>query len=1461
MSRSQLLLSVTLLSLIAGGIAEPQYALSIPALLKSEQNATACVNFVRMNETVALEVVMGVFNENYTIFNEQIPTGDTFKCSPFQVPRLKSAAPVFVTLVAAGQTLRFDERRSVVIDVMGDIHVVNLDKPIYKAGDLVRGQIIALDNRLQPVEENYTAVHVLDPSGNRMHQWLNLGSVRGIASFQFSLLSDAEVGSYRIEAQWGSTDRAAQSFTVEEYVPPKFRMSVESPSTITVLDQTMTFNISVMYMYGQGVPGALSGRVCRQYSSYSYAGNPCYRDPDGICVSVTGQLGPDGVFNGTTDLSPFQLDRSGLAMTLRLQFTLTEEGTGVQLTETKNVFISRQVARVAFDRDAMLPFYKRGIPYRVRMNLLSADDRPIANETVELLLNGQNVYNGTSAQDGGVEHEIDTAELLQPDFQIQAVYRNQDQCNDNNWVTPTYTGDFYSVRRFYSRTGSFIQVRGSRAELACGGNHNVRVQYSFSRQGVESSNGRLSVYYLVLSRAQIVQNGAHSLDVSSSLRGEFNLSFSVSADLAPAVDVAVYSILDTEVVGDTVKLDVEKCFKNNVSISFSVDEAIPGSNVTLEVSAAPRSLCGLRVVDSSLLLLNQREYLTPESVYNSLRYNSLGGYYFAGYNVAPPSPPCIDPNQQIFVNGLYYQPISYFGEGDTSQAFSRVGLVFASNASIYKPEVCGGGNFRPGPVGPFSTVAFAREDVFVSSAGASVSADVITTERVNFPGVWHFSLSEVGDDGSASVPEVVPGTITQWKGTGFCVSEEAGFGMTTRSSSASFTSSLPFFADITLPYSIVREESFLLRGFVSNYLPQCIRTRVELASSEEFTAELQEGNQDTCTCTGQRASYSWRINASAIGVISINLTAWTTSIGDTCDSSNDPTQSPRRDTVVQTLIVEAEGIENEITFSRLVNVQGRNVQIPVRITPPNNVVPGSVRSNVIVIGEPMGLAVNFLESLIRLPTGCGEQNLAMLMPIPAVLNYLNQTNQLTDETLARATRYMEIGYIRQLQYIRPDGLSRVFGSGNSPTSTWLTAKMFWTFEQIKPYVFVDDGIQNRALQVIERSQDRNTGCFKPQGMIFNSALTGGAEDDVSFTGFVVAMLLQSNYPGGQTLLRGAIGCLEAASRTNQSLYNRALMFYAFRVLGNEERSNALFQQLQQEAVVDDGSIHWERAEKPNPSPTPFFDSPSASAEIEITGTVLLALTHRRSPLTHRPAPSDADKSYIAQISLWLARQLNSRGGFRSTADTAVAVQALGAFGSLVFTENATHRVQVSSGNQAVATFNVTRSNRLLLQTQPLEDGAGDYTIDVRGTGSVLVQVATRYNVPVSEEDSAFALSVNTSDSCVNGVAYSFTVTVGVSYHGSRNRSNMAIVDVKMLSGYTPERSSLVQLRTTVSKVEERNNHLILYLSSVSNQTVYLSFNLEMQSRVLNFQPQSVNAYDYYETDENGIATLRHPCSA
>ncbi|XP_069610173.1 ovostatin-like isoform X1 [Ranitomeya imitator] len=1448
-------LSLALLCLIAGGRAEPQCAFSIPALLKSGESVKGCLEVKRHSEPVMVDITLEVNGVNHTILSQQFPIGDVFTCPEFQVPVIPKPAPVFLTINAVATNYNYAARRAVVVAPTGTVTLIQLEKSIYKPGETVNFIVISLNNRLQLAEDYYPNIYVTDPSGNRLYQWTQQSTENTTLALSLILPEDPEFGNYVINIERKSRNTVTKSFLVEEYVLPNIKVEISAPRSITILDKTMPYKVDAKYTYGQGVPGKVTIRVCRAPLNY-YTGNACNRNPDGLCVSITGELNSNGTFSGELDLTTFQLDRSGYNMALGMETVVTEEGSGIQTKETKAISITNQMGSVRFVPQNMERFFKLGLPFYVEAVAVDGAGNPLSDQVIELQVNGITVKNLTTDANGKVQDYIDTSKLDQSVVNIQVIYKNSEQCYDANYIVPTYSNDYYSITRFYSRSGSFVQIEGPKEELQCEQTYDFSVRYIFDQSALEVGETSTNFSYMVMSRANIVDSGRVLVDLTSSLQGEFNITLHVNPDHVPAIDVIVYNILKEEVVLHKINLKTEKCFRTKASLEFSVERATPGSSIDLNIFSEQHSMCHVRIYDSSLLLLGQDQSLTPEMVYSSLQYNSLSGYYYEGYSVAPPEEPCIDSNKQIKVNGLYYSPVGFPNEGDTTQQLYDIGLFILTNTTLKKPTLCGQPSIFARPT--FLDGGFMISNSFASMAAESFAEPPAdrgaTTEiqslRTSFPEIWFFNKVEIGENGTGYLPLVVPGTITEWKADMVCFDWSNGFGMS--KDPANFTSFQEFFVSDFLPYSFVRGETLIVKVVISNYLNKCAKVRATLQPSSDYTVEALDADSEKCVCSGQRASYSFSLKAISVGTVSVTITGETVHLGKTttCEGSADQDGVSYKDTIVRSIIIEPEGIQQEVTKSSLVCLNDTTEVIPISISPPENSVSDSVSAKVTVIGDILGRAIVNPESLINDPTGCGEQNLATLSPIALVLDYLELTGRLTEEARSKGIQYIGNGYRRQLRYRNPDGSFSAFPHGQP--SSWLTLKVLETMLRIKKYYPVEDRILQGALVYLENLRDKTTGGFKPQGTLFNNGLRGGAEDNVSFTAAVAAFLLQTEYSATPTLLREAMTYLVTASQKEQSVYNKALLLYVFRVAGNEERSKALLNQLKEVQIEDEGTIHWERPSKPNKPTSYMFPARAASADIEISALVLLALTTGKPPL--------ADLDYISQVANWFPRQQNAQGSYSTTSDTVAVLQALCSYGALVHQKYFNNTVEVKHGDEVVKEFTLNYDNQLLLQTQDLPDIPGEYSWNINGKGCVLLQTTVKFNIPVDEQDSAFHLSVYTPpESCVDGVAYTFPVHLNLSYNGVRNQSNMVLISLSLPSGYKPEYQSLTQLRTIVSKVEEINNRVIIYVDSASREIMSMKLVLEMTARVQNYQPKSVLVWDYYEKEENGIAFVQHPC--
>lgn len=88
-------------------------------------------------------------------------------------------------------------------------------------------------------------------------------------------------------------------------------------------------------------------------------------------------------------------------------------------------------------------------------------------------------------------------------------------------------------------------------------------------------------------------------------------------------------------------------------------------------------------------------------------------------------------------------------------------------------------------------------------------------------------------------------------------------------------------------------------------------------------------------------------------------------------------------------------------------------------------------------GDVMGPTLNNLDNLLRLPFGCGEQNMIHFAPNVFVLKYLQKTKQLSHEVESEATDYLVQGNSLHLQFIEGEKACKLEESFTTITLSFL----------------------------------------------------------------------------------------------------------------------------------------------------------------------------------------------------------------------------------------------------------------------------------------------------------------------------------------------------------------------------------------------------------------------------------------
>jgi len=134
--------------------------------------------------------------------------------------------------------------------------LLSSDKPLYQPGQTIHLCSLSLNGRSQkPLAGEAVTFAVKDPKGNQVFQETRPSSKFGIASVDFVLASDLNLGRYEVSATAGAaaTERTVE---VKRYVLPKFKIHLAAGQPYYLPGQTVSGSVQANYFFGRSVSGA-----------------------------------------------------------------------------------------------------------------------------------------------------------------------------------------------------------------------------------------------------------------------------------------------------------------------------------------------------------------------------------------------------------------------------------------------------------------------------------------------------------------------------------------------------------------------------------------------------------------------------------------------------------------------------------------------------------------------------------------------------------------------------------------------------------------------------------------------------------------------------------------------------------------------------------------------------------------------------------------------------------------------------------------------------------------------------------------------------------------------------------------------------------------------------------------------------------------------------------------------------
>ncbi|KAJ8413879.1 hypothetical protein AAFF_G00064770 [Aldrovandia affinis] len=747
--------------------------------------------------------------------------------------------------------------------------------------------------------------------------------------------------------------------------------------------------------------------------------------------------------------------------------------------------------------------------------------------------------------------------------------------------------------------------------------------------------------------------------------------------------------------------------------------------------------------------------------------------------------------------------------------------------------------------------------------------------RSFFPESWLWEVHSVTDrSGLISLPKYLPDSLTTWEikavevsTEGICVADPLRVQVNQMVS-----------VDVPMPYSMVRGEQIELRGSVYNQLQEeswfCVTLTAPRGVCLFQARATADGASQSTPCirrTLQKDSVSmvtFTLMALEAGEHRLNFSLLST-LGS--------------ETVVKTLRVVPEGIKTEVNVGGTLDPQGvyghakRKLQFQNSI--PLNLVPKSSMDRLLTVnGEMVGAVMAILNDpqgvrkLTSLPRGSAEVELMGVLPVYYVYHYLEMTSRWTlmgaDPTGSRMDlrRKLREGMTSLMSFRKKNEHSYSMWA-NKDSSTWLTALVVKVLGQVEKYEPVDRRSLCNSIFWLKSMQNVD-GSFREQSSYIPTKIMGAGADVMDRTAFLTSFTIIGIKTGMEVkecglqefkdVLNKAVKYLFHIHHKLKSMYVQAITAYALALVDHSSMpARELYGRLQNKAIVKGNPAvfrFWQEE-----SAIPDASKPSKVSAQSVETTVYMLLT----AMVYGHIP------YANPILNWLTQDQRYGGGFHSTQDTILTLEALTKYSLLVEHAELNMEIRASYRNKGDLQHIILSEKHPM--AKPIQVTLDDDVIVATGlsTGVSVANMKTVYYRTTHSNDTCYfdlTIQVHSKSDSRDPMLLSPRIVACAKYKPPENEvfteSSHAVMEIHLPTGVQPFEEDLDHmlnsLESRISNYEIQGDQVVIQLDTVpSEDFLCVGFRIQELFRTSLTSSSLFRVYEYH-SPESQCSKLYYP---
>ena len=577
---------------------------------------------------------------------------------------------------------------------------------------------------------------------------------------------------------------------------------------------------------------------------------------------------------------------------------------------------------------------------------------------------------------------------------------------------------------------------------------------------------------------------------------------------------------------------------------------------------------------------------------------------------------------------------------------------------------------------------------YSESEANSEDTEIVTDSKIRniFLESMCFIPELVTSNGSANLDLTLSDNITTWTIQTVGNTKDGRIGYSSINDIKVFKE---FFADFELPHNLVVGDIVSIPVTVYNYTDNTINTNLKISDDSWF--KLNSNNN---------LNISIEPNSSKMEYISIEITEF----------GNNKFRVEASDGNLTDIIEkEAEISPNGYKIEKVVSTGVLDDNISEDLLILDNIVENTAKAKVKIYASTISQAVEGMENIFKMPTGCFEQVSSSLYPNILALKYL-EDNGIVDENIkSKAIEYISSGYQKLLAYEVKGESGGYSLYGDSPAETVLTAYGLMELTDLKQVYKVDENVTSKMNEFLYGKQNLN-GSFTITGYHKGGASSG---DQLALNAYIIWALSESN-PKEPRLTKSIEYLKGQASKTSDN-YTLALIANALANVNDKEVDNIV------KRLINNINIDGNKAYLTS-NVVDYYGSRSNAQNVQTVALTSMALSKTSKNL-------DTNKLLIN----YLISQKDKYGTWYNTQATILALKALNEMNQKNKLENQTISVTVNSDEQEIEIGN----NPLEIYQLTFDNLNKENKLDINiKKGGAYYEVVEEYYVPYENLDTS-----------------------------------------------------------------------------------------------------------------------------